>query len=119
MAESHLGRPCQHSQTVSATFMGLLTHFSVFKCNQYHSNCLIKKKNVVSAFDMNKRSAFSQNCVQDVVSLLGSQEEGELGSAARHLPAFRKVCGQRPNGEELAGHQRHAAHSSISLLLWS
>lgn len=47
-----------------------------------------------------KPPATHVSCVQDAVSLFGSQEEGELGSAARHLSCVGKVCGQRPNGEE-------------------
>lgn len=57
---------------------------------------------------MKKMCVFAETCVQDVVSLFGSQEEREFGSAARHLPGFRKVGRQWPNGEELGEHQRRA-----------
>lgn len=90
MAKSHFGRPCQHSQTVSDTVIGLRTQFRLFYM---------------------QTSVFA--CVQDVVSLFGSQKEGEFGSAACYLPGFGKVCGQWPNGKKLA------ALLFISLPLWS
>lgn len=59
---------------------------------------------------------FAETCVQDVVSLFGSQEEGELGSAARHLPGVRKVCRRRPDGEELGA---WICLTAAVVLIWS
>lgn len=57
------------------------------------------------------------SCVQDAVSLFGSQEEGELGSAARHLSCVGKVCGQRPNGEER--NKQHAKETACGVFMYA
>lgn len=41
--------------------------------------------------------------VQDALPLPGSEEEGEFGSAACHLPRVGEICGQRSNSETFSG----------------